>query len=138
VWWRGRVTDLGAGPFNRSNTYGINDKGWAIGWQFSAAQDERGILWRHGTATDLGTLGGNSTHLRAINDRGDILGTSQLAGGEVHPFLWRHGAMTDLTGLGVDADHDLVGLNDRGEIATSYRPVFGTSHAAVYRPARLR
>jgi probable HAF family extracellular repeat protein len=136
VWRRGTVTDLGAGPFDRSNTAGINAHGWAIGWQFSATQDERGVLWRHGTTVDLGTLGGSAAHAIAINDRGQILGTSQTAGGETHPFLWSRGVLTDLTGAGVAADHDLRGLNDRGEIAASYRPVWGISHAAVYRPAR--
>lgn len=134
IWWRGKVTDLGAGPFDRSNTFGINARGWAVGWQFSAAQDERGVLWRRGETVDLGSLGGTATHVTAINDRGQILGTSRTTEGDVHPFLWRRGVMTDLTGLGVGADHDLAGLNDRGEIATSFRPVWGTSHAAVYRP----
>jgi probable HAF family extracellular repeat protein len=133
VWSRGRVTDLGAGPFNRSNTYGINDKGWVIGWQFSATQTERGVLWRRHRPVDIGTLGGDTTQLKAINDRGQILGVSETAAGAVHPFLWRKGVMTDLAALGVDPEHDIVGLNDRGEIVTSYRPVFGISHAAVYR-----
>ncbi|GGQ85589.1 hypothetical protein [Couchioplanes azureus] len=137
VWWRGKVTDLGAGPFDRSNTSGIDVRGWAVGWQFSAAQDERGVLWRRGKAVDLGTLGGAATHVIAINDRGQILGTSETAGGDVHPFLWQRGIMTDLTGSGVDPDHDFVGLNDRGEIATSFRPEWGTSHAAIYRPVRM-
>jgi probable HAF family extracellular repeat protein len=136
VWSRGRVTDLGAGPFNRSNTYGINDKGWVIGWQFSATQTERGVLWRRHRPIDIGTLGGDTTQLKAINDRGQILGVSETAAGAVHPFLWRKGVMTDLVALGVDPEHDIVGLNDRGEIVTSYRPVFGISHAAVYRSQR--
>jgi probable HAF family extracellular repeat protein len=136
AWSRGRVTDLGAGPFNRSNTYGINEKGWIIGWQFSGTQTERGVLWRHHRPFDVGTLGGDMTQLKAINDRGQILGISQTAAGDVHPFLWQHGTMADLSLLGVDPDHDIVGLNNRGEVVTSYRPVFGISHAAVYRPQR--
>ena len=133
VWRRGRVTDLGAGPFDRSNTYGINESGWVIGWQFSPTQFERGILWRAGTPTDIGTLGGDLTHLTAINDRGQILGISQLPNGYTHPVLWRAGTMTDLTTLGVDPDREVVDLNNRGEIAASYSPVSGTSHAALYR-----
>ncbi|MET9793636.1 hypothetical protein [Streptomyces canus] len=31
-WHKGKVTDLGARAFDRSNTYGINDRGWTIGW----------------------------------------------------------------------------------------------------------
>lgn len=133
VAYKGRVKDLGAGPFDRSGSYGINAQGWVIGWHFSAAQDERGILWRAGKATDVGTLGGARTHLVAINDRGQILGISRLANGADHPILWRAGRMTDLTTRGVDPDHDLVGLNNRGQIAVSYRPVFGIAHAAIYR-----
>jgi probable HAF family extracellular repeat protein len=65
-----------------------------------------------------------------------ILGISRTSTGDVHPFIWQHGVMTDLSMLGVDAEHDIVDLNDRGEILTSYRPVFGTSRAAVYRPLK--
>ena len=134
VWQRGRVTDLGAAAFDRSNTYRINDNGWVIGWTFSVQQFERGALWRHGTRTDLGTLGGESTHAVAINDRGVILAASQLADGFVHPALWRRGVLTDLTTVGVQADVDLADYNNRGEIAGSIRPVFGVAHAVVYRP----
>ncbi|MET7876982.1 hypothetical protein ABZS52_08630 [Micromonospora profundi] len=76
LWHLGRGTDLGAGPFNRSNTYALNDLGWTIGWQFSAQQYPRGILWRNGRAMDIGTLGGNTTEPRAINNSGDILAMS--------------------------------------------------------------
>jgi probable HAF family extracellular repeat protein len=136
VWQRGRVTDLGAGPFDRGNTYGINESGWVIGWQFSPTQFERGILWRAGTPTDIGTLGGELTHLTAINDRGQILGISQLPDGYTHPILWRAGTMTDLTTLGVGPDDNLVDLNNRGEIAGSYGTVSGVAHAALWRKSR--
>jgi probable HAF family extracellular repeat protein len=125
------IADLGAGPFNRSNSYAINEAGWIIGWKFSPQQDQRGVLWRGRGATDLGTLGGGSTEARSIDDRGQILGISQAAEG-MHPFLWQRGKMTDLYDLGVTADGDVQGLNERGEILISYRPVFGTSHAGVY------
>lgn len=133
VWWHGKVTDLGAGPFNRSNTYGINSRGWVIGWMFSETQYERGMLWRRGNPTDIGTLGGNRTHLISVNDQGQILGVSQLANGDERPVLWQRGVMVDLTTRGVSAEADLVGINNRGNIAASFRPVWGVSHAAVYR-----
>lgn len=133
VWFRGRVTDLGAAAFDRSNTYGINNRGWVIGWVFSAEQTERGTLWRKATRTDTGTLGGQRTQLKAINDRGQILAVSQVADGNDHPALWWRGVLTDLTTLGLGADIDLVDLNNRGEIAASIRPVFGISHAVIYR-----
>jgi probable HAF family extracellular repeat protein len=136
VWQRGRVKDLGAGPFDRGNTYGINESGWVIGWQFSPTQFERGILWRAGTPTDIGTLGGELTHLTTINDRGQILGISQLPDGYTHPILWRAGTMTDLTILGVGPDDNLVDLNNRGEIAGSYGTVSGVAHAALWRKSR--
>jgi probable HAF family extracellular repeat protein len=134
VWRRGRVTDLGAAAFDRSNTYGINDRGWVLGWVFSARQYERGVLWRHGRRTDIGTLGGNATHPVAINERGVVLVTSQLPDGNVHPALWRRGVLTDLTAAGVGADSDLADYNNKGEIAASIRPVFGIAHAVIYRP----
>jgi probable HAF family extracellular repeat protein len=133
VWSRGKVTDLGAGPFNRSNTYGINERGWVIGWTFSETQTERGTLWRNGTATDVGTLGGERTHLISVNDRDQILGISQLANGFERPVLWQRGRLMDLTDRGVSAEADLVGINNQGDIAASIRPVWGISHAVLYR-----
>jgi probable HAF family extracellular repeat protein len=134
VWRRGVVTDLGAAAFDRSNTYRINDKGWVIGWTFSPERDVRGTLWRGGTTTDVGTLGGNRTHLVAINDRGVILGVSTTSGGADHPARWHRGVLTDLTTAGIGPDDTMVDLNNRGEIAASIRPVWGVSHAVVYRP----
>lgn len=134
VWHRDRVTDLGAGPFDRSNTYALNDRGWVIGWQFSAEQFERGILWRHGRALDVGTLGGSFTQLRAINNRGEILASSQAADGVARPALWRRGVLNDLSLAGVSTDGEVVDLDDHGRIAASIRPVWGISRAVVYHP----
>ncbi|MEV2236611.1 hypothetical protein [Micromonospora sp. NPDC049891] len=134
LWHRGRVTDLGAGPFNRSNTYALNDHGWAIGWQFSAEQVERGILWRHGRALDVGTLGGSFTRLRAINNRGEILASSQATDGSERPALWRRGVLHDLSLAGVSTEGEVVDIDDRGRIAASIRPVWGVSRAVVYHP----
>jgi probable HAF family extracellular repeat protein len=134
VWHRGRVTDLGAAAFDRGNSYRINDKGWVIGWVFSAQQAERGALWRHGVRTDLGTLGGEATHPVAINDHGVILVTSQIANGYVHPALWQHGKLTDLAGSGLDVNGDVTDFNNRGEIAGAIR-LDETAHAVVYRPS---
>jgi uncharacterized membrane protein len=105
-----------------------------IGWTFSPQQYERGALWRHGRRTDLGTLGGNLTHAVAINDRGVVLAASQVADGNIHPALWKRGKLTDLTAAGISADGEVVDLNNRGEIAASIRPEFGTARAILYRP----
>jgi probable HAF family extracellular repeat protein len=134
VWHRGVVTDLGAAAFDRSNTSRINDRGWVIGWTFSPERDERGTLWRDGTMTDVGTLGGSRTHLVAVNDRGVILGFSQTSAGTDHPARWHRGVLTDLTTEGIGPDDTMVGINDRGEIAASVRPVWGVARAVVYRP----
>ncbi|MFF3864591.1 hypothetical protein [Micromonospora sp. NPDC001898] len=134
LWHSGRVTDLGAGPFDRSNTYALNDRGWMIGWQFSAEQFQRGILWRHGRALDVGTLGGSFTQLHAINNRGEILASSQATDGSARPALWRHGVLHDLSLAGVSTDGEVVDLDDRGRIAASIRPVWGVSRAVVYHP----
>lgn len=136
TWRRGRVADLGALAFDRSNTYGINASGWVIGWTFSPQQRERGTLWRHGAMTDVGTLGGPATHLIAINDRGHILASSMLPDGTEHPALWHRGVLVDLAERGVDPLGEVVDINDRGEIAGAVRPVFGTARAVVYRPTR--
>jgi probable HAF family extracellular repeat protein len=136
VWHRGTVVDLGALAFDRSNAYGINDRGWVIGWAYSPQQNERGILRRNRTMTDVGTLGGTFTHLVAVNGRGQILGISADPAGFERPVLWQRGVLTDLTTRGIDFDGNVVDLNDRGDIAASFRPVFGTSHAAVFRRSR--
>ncbi|HZB28872.1 MAG TPA: hypothetical protein VE465_01775 [Streptosporangiaceae bacterium] len=135
VWHAGKVTDLGAGPFDRSNTYAINARGWVIGWMFSDTQRERGILWRPRpwTATDVGTLGGAYTQLKSINDHGQILGMSQAGDGNEHPVLWRRGVLIDLTTLGVGANDHIADLNNKGEIASTIRPEFGVSRAGIYR-----
>jgi probable HAF family extracellular repeat protein len=142
VWYRGKITDLGAGPFDRSNTYGINERGWVIGWKFSTDQFERGTLWRQrstgstgstATATDVGTLGGAYTQLKSINDRGQILGVSQAPDGNEHPVLWWRGVLTDLTTLGVGASDHIADLNNSGQIASTISPEFGVSRAVVYR-----
>ncbi|MEU4712826.1 hypothetical protein AB0F73_04035 [Micromonospora purpureochromogenes] len=123
LWHSGRATDLGAGPFDRSNTYALNDRGWVIGWQFSAEQFERGILWRHGRPLDVGTLGGSFTQLRAINNRGEILASSQATDRSARPALWRRGVLHDLSLAGVSTDGEVVDLDDRGRIAATIRPV---------------
>ena len=135
VWHRGKSIDLGAGPFDRSNTYAINEQGRVIGWMFSATQRERGILWRQRplAVTDVGTLGGEYTQLKSINDRGQILGVSQARDGYEHPVLWRRGVLIDLTTLGVGASDHIADLNNKGEIASTIRPEFGVSRAGIYR-----
>ncbi|MEU1589227.1 hypothetical protein [Micromonospora sp. NPDC005710] len=132
-WHNGRVTDLGAGPFNRSNTYALNDRGWVIGWQFSADQYPRGILWRHGRTLDVGTLGGSSTEARAINNRGEILAISQSSDGTSRPALWRRGVLHDLSLAGISRYGEVVDLDDRGRIAASIRTDTG-ARAVIYHP----
>ncbi|WP_329014985.1 hypothetical protein OG271_07695 [Micromonospora rifamycinica] len=134
LWDGSQTTDLGAGPFNRSNTYGLNDSGWVIGWQFSPDQYPRGILWRHGRTLDIGTLGGNTTEPLAINNRGEILAKSHNTSNYSRPALWRNGVMHDLSLAGVSTEGSVVDLDDRGGIAATIRLVPGTAHAVVYRP----
>ncbi|MEV6598666.1 hypothetical protein AB0M36_17670 [Actinoplanes sp. NPDC051346] len=134
VWRRARVIDLGAGPFDRSNTHALNDRGWVIGWHFSADQFERGILWRDGRALDVGTLGGSFTQLRAINNRGEILASSQATDRSARPALWRRGVLHDLSLAGVSTDGEVVDLDARGRIVASIRPAWGISRAVVYHP----
>ncbi|GAA3882773.1 hypothetical protein GCM10023084_39610 [Streptomyces lacrimifluminis] len=135
-WHKGKVTDLSARAFDRSNTYGINNRGWTIGWTLSADRSERGTLWRKRKLTDLGTLSGSTTRLVAINDRNQILAESQLANGQVHPALWQRGRWTDLAAKGITTEGEVVDINDHGTIAASIRPVFGISHAVLYRKTR--
>ncbi|MGW3897417.1 hypothetical protein ACWD6L_19710 [Micromonospora profundi] len=134
LWHLGRGTDLGAGPFNRSNTYALNDHGWTIGWQFSAQQYPRGILWRHGRALDIGTLGGNTTEPRAINNNGEILAMSTATDNLARPALWRRGVLHDLSLAGVSMQGEVVDLDDLGRIAGWIRQDSGIVRAVVYEP----
>jgi probable HAF family extracellular repeat protein len=135
VWQSGRgVTDLGAAAFNRSNTYGVNERGDVVGWIFTESQGERAVLWRDDHRIDLGTLGGDVSHAVAINDSGAVLMSAQVPSSLLHPALWRAGRLTDLSALGVDPEGDLVDLDDRGVITGNIRPAEGVARAVIYRP----
>ncbi|WP_416966833.1 hypothetical protein [Streptomyces sp. 4F14] len=128
LWSKGRMRKL---PLDDASA--IDDRGQVSGGRLHDATGFHAARWDKGKVTDLGALGGSTTRLVAINDRNQILAESQLANGQVHPALWQRGRWTDLAAKGITTEGEVVDINCHGTIAASIRPVFGISHAVLYR-----
>ena len=82
---------------NSSRAYGINNRGWIVGYADDAEGRRRAVLWEGDRTTDLGTLGGDEAEARAVNDAGQIVGVSTTAPGQelgaagARAFLWEGG-----------------------------------------------
>jgi probable HAF family extracellular repeat protein len=126
------LTDLGTLGGTFSQGFGVNDKGWVVG--FSTTEGDVGLhafLWRDGVMTDLGTLGGSDplpySLALSINNRGEIVGFSETSiadpSGENFcgdflvclPVVWRRGAITTLPILGGN-NGVATDINGRGEV----------------------
>jgi probable HAF family extracellular repeat protein len=126
------LTDLGTLGGTFSQAFGVNDKGWVVG--FSTTEGDVGLhafLWRDGVMTDLGTLAGLDplpySVAVSINNRGEIVGFSETSiadsSGENFcgdflvclPVVWSRGVMTTLPILG-GSNGVAVDVNGRGEV----------------------
>ncbi|BCJ49362.1 hypothetical protein Asp14428_08370 [Actinoplanes sp. NBRC 14428] len=68
-----------------------------------------------------------------INNRGQILGYSELPRpGGIHAFIWERGRLIDLTPRGIPVYPNLLGFNERAQIA-GYRYGDPGTSAVVYR-----
>jgi probable HAF family extracellular repeat protein len=84
----------------RSEAWGINDAGWAVGQSLDANGRTRPVLWGAGASmTELSTPQGFIGTAQALNSAGQIVGGFQL-GPDRGAALWRSdGSMTDLRTL---------------------------------------
>ncbi len=136
----GGVLDLGTLPGETSAAaYSVNNSGQVVGGGSSfTSTPSHAFLFSGGKMMDLGTLpGGTTSTATHINDSGQIIGLSDTASSGVHAFLYQNGTMTDLSdlvqSLGGVTITDLVGLNNRGQIAFDAE-VNGEHHAYLMTP----
>lgn len=128
-------TDLGTLGGTFSQAFGVNDKGWVVGFATTEGDISlHAFLWRRGVMTDLGTLGGSDPRpysvAGAVNNRGEIAGFSETSTADplgedfcgdffFHlvclPVVWKSGTMTPLPTLGGN-NGVANGINNRGQV----------------------
>jgi len=150
------LTDLGTLGGTFSQGFGVNEKGWVVG--FSTTEGDSALhafLWRDGVMTDLGTLGGGDpvpySVALSINDRGEIAGYSETSiadplgedfCGAEHfliclPVVWKEGVITTLPTLGgnngvavdINGRGELVGQAETSQLDTACPPSFSDKPA---------
>lgn len=126
------LTDLGTLGGTFSQAFGVNDKGWVVGFATTEGDiSVHAFLWRRGVMTDLGTLGGSDplpySVAGSINNRGEIVGFSETSIADplgenfcgdflvCLPVVWRRGEITTLPTLGGN-NGVANGINNRGQV----------------------
>ncbi|GGL13114.1 hypothetical protein [Mangrovihabitans endophyticus] len=103
-----------------SPPFGFNNHGDVVGESDSNGRNEsRPYRWHDGTLTELPILGGYEGIAMGVNDDGVAVGMAQndqLHPPFTEPVTWVGTEINSLYDQGVDADVQIVDLNNRGEI----------------------
>lgn len=115
-WYKGTMTDLGAGAAGRAEANDVNASGVACGLMElgDPVWTAQAHTWNlAGAATPLGTLGGEWSEAYAINTGGHVVGAASTADEDAHAFYWDGTRMTDLHPGGFESY--AYGVNDKGQ-----------------------
>jgi probable HAF family extracellular repeat protein len=125
LWQAGTNQDIGAGAgdWEISRAFGINDVGQIVG-DFApdagllGIHDRRAFLWENGVRQDLGALPGHASGTALdVNQGGQIVGWSGTVDGVVsRAFLWENGVMQDLGALSGDVNSQALSINTSGQV----------------------
>jgi len=92
AFWNGEpsspVIDLGTFGGGESWAFGLNDRGFVVGWAEEPDTTYHAFVWDGAEKTDLGTLGGFYSSAYGINDQGIIVGYALDAFGLTHAVEW--------------------------------------------------
>lgn len=137
VYSNGVTNDLG----RRSEGYGINARGDAVGRAWTGDGTYTALLYSDGQLHSLGSLGtGDYAIAYDINDNGQAVGVSLLLNeshAPFHPFLYSNGAMRDLGSLAYGGVSSANAINNAGRIAGYSEDVDGTYSAFIYENATM-
>jgi probable HAF family extracellular repeat protein len=88
IWDDGVVTDLGTFGGKESWAYGLNNRGYVVGWAELSLGNYHAFVYDGTSMTDLGTLGGMFSSAYGINDAGVIVGAAMTATGQWQAVAW--------------------------------------------------
>lgn len=106
-WEDGRMYDMGTLGGSKVLTYGINNRGEAVGLSLMLGDETaHAFIWKDGDLRDLGTLPGGTISMGfAINQRGQVLGVADNPDQQLSFFLWhRSTGMLDLGAWSLGGD----------------------------------
>jgi probable HAF family extracellular repeat protein len=118
----GGLIDIGTFGGQRSEAFGINDKGIVVGTSNTEEfHFNHAFIWWRGIKIDIGALDDGSAAAYDINNRDQVVGTTTAVSPMDKAFLWQRGKMVALDKLidpaGGWSITDARAINDRQQIA---------------------